>query len=97
MDKIPQEENFDVGPFSMLLSSVRLNEPVVVACRNNRKLVGRVKAFDRHLNLVMEQVSENWSEKSKGDKKVTVKERYFPKLFLRGDTVVFIVKAPNLS
>lgn len=27
-------------------------EKVLISCRNNKKLLGRVKAFDRHMNMV---------------------------------------------
>ena len=35
---------------------------VLISCRNNRKLLGRVKAFDRHCNMILENVKEMWSE-----------------------------------
>ena len=35
---------------------------VLISCRNNRKLLGRVKAFDRHCNMVLENVKEMWTE-----------------------------------
>ena len=35
---------------------------VLISCRNNRKLMGRVKAFDRHCNMILENVKEMWSE-----------------------------------
>ena len=37
---------------------------VLINCRNNRKLLGRVKAFDRHCNMVLENVKEMWTEVS---------------------------------
>ena len=40
--------------------------------RNNKKLLGRVKAFDRHCNMVLEGVKEMWTELPK-----TGKGRYF--------------------
>lgn len=46
----------------------------MINCRNNRKLIGRVKAFDRHFNMVLEGVREMYKEKpreGKGQKKVT--------------------------
>ena len=30
---------------------------VLINCRNNKKLLGRVKAFDRHCNMVLENVT----------------------------------------
>src|SRR4051812_36921717 len=47
-----EEEEFAKGPLSVLAESVRNNTQVIVNCRNNRKLLGRVKAFDRHCNMV---------------------------------------------
>lgn len=35
---------------------------VLINCRNNRKLLGRVRAFDRHCNMVLENVREMWTE-----------------------------------
>ena len=40
----------------------------MINCRNNRKLLGRVKAFDRHCNMVLENVKEMWTEAPKTGK-----------------------------
>ena len=92
-----QEDNFNVGPFSLLTKSVKANNEVLIALRNNRKLLGKVKAFDRHMNMVMENVSEVRTEISKKGKKgsESTKSRYIPKLFLRGDSVIYILKNPK--
>jgi small nuclear ribonucleoprotein (snRNP)-like protein len=71
----------------------------VCFCRNNRKLLGRVKAYDKHMNMVLENVKEMWSEggsKGKGTKKSKVvnKDRYISKLFIRGDGVILVLKNP---
>jgi small nuclear ribonucleoprotein (snRNP)-like protein len=39
-----------------------LARQVLINCRNNHKLLGRVKAFDRHCNMVLENVKEMWTE-----------------------------------
>jgi len=39
------------GPFSVLFKAVRNNTQVLVNVRNNHKLLARVKAYDRHMNL----------------------------------------------
>jgi len=39
---------------------------VLINCRNNHKLLGRVKAFDRHCNMILENVKEMWTEVSTG-------------------------------
>ena len=36
--------------------------------RNNHKLLARVKAFDRHCNMVLENVKEIWTETPKSGK-----------------------------
>jgi len=51
-----------VGPLSVLFHSVKNQTQVLINCRNNRKLLGRVKAFDRHCNMVLENVQEMWTE-----------------------------------
>lgn len=45
-----------------LPDSTPLRAQVLVNCRNNKKLLGRVKAFDRHCNMVLENVKEMWTE-----------------------------------
>jgi small nuclear ribonucleoprotein D2 len=41
---------------------VRSHVQVLISIRNNRKLLARVKAFDRHCNMVLENVKEMWTE-----------------------------------
>ena len=57
-----EEEEFNTGPLSVLMMSVKNNTQVLINCRNNRKLLGRVRAFDRHCNMVLENVREMWTE-----------------------------------
>lgn len=69
------------GPLSLLAVSLQENTPVLINCRNNRKLLGRIKAFDRHCNMILENVQEFWTERGatgKGKKKATAinRERY---------------------
>ena len=61
LEKAEQEE-FNTGPLSVLTDSVKNNTQVLINCRNNKKLLGRVKAFDRHCNMVLEGVKEMWTE-----------------------------------
>lgn len=42
-----EQEEFNIGPLSILTQSVKNNAQVLINCRNNKKLLGRVKAFDR--------------------------------------------------
>lgn len=93
-----EEELFTSGPLSVLTSAVKSNEPVLISCRHNRKLLARVKAFDRHCNMVLENVQELWTEVVKnaaGKKKAKPMDRFISKMFLRGDSVVLVVKSPG--
>ena len=108
-----EEEEFRTGPLSLLTDAVKNNTQVLIACRNNRKLLSRVKAFDRHCNMVLEEVTELWQETPKSgkakaaaaaaggsDTKLSVskpvnKDRFIPKMFLRGDSVILILKNPK--
>eukprot|EP00122_Pirum_gemmata_P016342 Pgem_evm1s15277 len=57
-----EEQEFQTGPFSVLTNAVKTNCQVLINCRNNKKILGRVRAFDRHCNIVMENCQEIWTE-----------------------------------
>lgn len=80
------------GPLSILMTATRTHNQVLISCRNNRKLLARVKAFDRHCNMVLENVKEMWTENAgkKGGKPVN-KDRFISKMFLRGDSVILVL------
>uniref|UniRef100_A0A0E0N830 snRNP core protein D2 n=1 Tax=Oryza rufipogon TaxID=4529 RepID=A0A0E0N830_ORYRU len=73
---------------------------VLINCRNNKKLLGRVRAFDRHCNMVLENVREMWTEvpkTGKGKKKSLLvnMDRFISKMFLRGDSVIIVLRNPK--
>merc|ERR1712134_43065 len=91
-----EEESFRLGPLSVLTTSVKMNSQVLVSCRNSRKLLGKIKAFDRHMNMILEDVKEMWTEKpKKSHGKAINKERFISKMFLRGDSVIIILRNPK--
>lgn len=97
-----EEEEFQTGPLSVLTQSVRNNTQVLINCRNNRKLLARVKAFDRHFNMVLENVKEMWTEvpktgKGKAKSKPVNKDRFIAKMFLRGDSVILVLRNPAVA
>lgn len=99
-EKKNEEEEFNTGPLSVLTQSVKSNTQVLINCRNNKKLLGRVKAFDRHCNMVLENVKEMWTEvptTSKGSKKSQPinRDRFISKMFLRGDSVIVVLRNPR--
>ncbi|OCK83159.1 hypothetical protein K432DRAFT_291683, partial [Lepidopterella palustris CBS 459.81] len=49
-----EEHEFTSGPLLILQTAVRMRTQVFISCRNNRMLAARVKAFDRHYNMVLE-------------------------------------------
>ncbi|MCJ1379961.1 mRNA splicing protein [Xylographa soralifera] len=80
-----EEHEFTSGPLSILQTAVRSHTQVLISCRNNRKLLARVKAFDRHCNMVLENVKEMWTETPKtaaGKKGRPVnKDRFISKMY----------------
>ncbi|KAA1074348.1 hypothetical protein PGT21_002163 [Puccinia graminis f. sp. tritici] len=116
-----EEHEIATGPLSVLQSSVKNHTQILIALRNNRKLLARVKAFDRHSNMVSPQrsfdmflsfpslclltspvfsrvkvlvnVKEMWTELPKGkNKKPVNKDRFISKMFLRGDSVILVLR-----
>jgi small nuclear ribonucleoprotein D2 len=96
--EVVPEETFHEGPLSVLKEAVKKNSQILIYCRNNRKILGKIRAFDRHMNMVLETVCEIWTEisKSKGKKaQPKNRERFIGKMFLRGDSVILVVKNTN--
>jgi small nuclear ribonucleoprotein D2 len=78
------------SPFYSLSESIKNNRPIIIFLRNNRKLIGYLRAYDRHMNLILENVKEIQSKETSAKIK-NFNERYFSKLVLRGDSVVIIL------
>ncbi|KAH7132530.1 small nuclear ribonucleoprotein-like protein sm d2 [Dendryphion nanum] len=90
-----EEHELTTGPLSLLQTAVRTRTQVLISCRNNRKILARVKAFDRHCNMVLENAKEMWTEtprlsNGQAGRKVN-KDRFISKLFLRGDSVILVL------
>ncbi|RNF12720.1 small nuclear ribonucleoprotein SmD2 [Trypanosoma conorhini] len=77
------------GPFSVLDSAMRNGIRVFIQSRFNKSLVATVVAFDKHFNLVLRDVVELTMVNNEQ------KERSIRNMFLRGGSVVFIVKLPQ--
>ncbi|XP_012372977.1 small nuclear ribonucleoprotein Sm D2-like [Octodon degus] len=76
------EEEFNMGPLSVLTQSVKNNTQVLINCCNNKKLLGQVKVSDRHCNVVLENVKVVWTCKGKNTLKQVNKDHYISKMFL---------------
>ncbi|KAK9446728.1 uncharacterized protein V1518DRAFT_423376 [Limtongia smithiae] len=92
-----EEYEFSNGPLSVLQAAVKNQSQVLISCRNNKKLLARVKAFDRHSNMVLENVKEMWTERPRNGKgkkgRAVNKDRFISKMFLRGDTVILVLRS----
>ncbi|GJD10083.1 Probable small nuclear ribonucleoprotein Sm D2 [Galdieria sulphuraria] len=94
-NKVPDTRS-GMGDPNQPLDCVKDGTPVLINVRNSKKLLGKVKAFDRHFNMILENVKEIWTEIPKSKKARPVnKDRFIPKMFLRGDSVVLVLKAPQ--
>lgn len=78
---------------SLINQCVVSRSPVIISLRNNHKIIAQVKAFDRHCNMVLENVKEIWTDRR--GKNMVNRERFISKLFLRGDSVIVVLKAPS--
>lgn len=82
------------GPFSLLWRALyeRRRVKVVVRGRANVRgnCVGLLKAFDRHMNLVLYDVVENIVASFNNSRRGTTKSRSVRQLFVRGDGVVLV-------
>jgi small nuclear ribonucleoprotein D2 len=99
VDPSHEQEELSKGPLSVLMKSVKNNTQVLINLRNNHKLLGQVRAFDRHCNMVLENVKELWTEVpvSSGKRGRPIpRDRVISKLFLRGDSVIVVVSGDSL-
>ncbi len=73
------EANYEARPLDALNNA--RNKRVIVELKNNKQYTGKLKAFDIHVNVVLEDAEE----RSNGEvvRKLGV-------VFLRGDTIVMI-------
>lgn len=77
-------------PLSLLSKTILKNRPIIIFIRNNRKLLGYLRAYDKHLNLILENVKELRTNVNFGSNN-NFRERFFSKMILRGDSIVVIV------
>jgi len=61
---------------------------VIVQLKNDREMVGVLKAFDIHINVVLENTKEMFNGEAKRSLGLT---------FLRGDTIIFISPSSSMS
>ncbi len=76
------------GPLSLLATAISEKRQIVVNLRSNRKLIADVIAYDKHLNLVLDNAVEVHQTTGRNKKS---KDRRIGKMFLRGDNVIVVV------
>ena len=85
---------FQEGPMKLLTESLVDQTEILITLRSNKRLLGRVKAFDKYWNMYLEGVKEMWNGVGLDGKKVP-RDRYLGKVFLRGDNVILVIKNPH--
>jgi small nuclear ribonucleoprotein D2 len=76
------------GPFSVLQTAMTANQKVIVKCRFDKLLIGYVRAFDKHFNMLLSEVNEVCVNDSESQ----AQQRGIGSVVLRGDSVVYVVK-----
>ncbi len=57
------------------------NKRVIIDCKNGRQYFGKLRSFDIHINVVLEEAEEHVEGQMK---------RKLGKVFVRGDTIITI-------
>ena len=76
------------------LIRLAIDEKVVVKCRGERELRGRLHAFDQHLNMVLGDVEESVTtieiDEETEEETTKTSKRNIDMLFVRGDVVILV-------
>nr|BAS01788.1 mRNA splicing factor [Amorphochlora amoebiformis] len=98
MTDLGNGEATQIGPYVFIKSIIKSNSKIIIETTNNRKYHGYLRIFDRYCNLIIEDVTEMWIEKKNtgSDNSTSLSlvslEKYYPRLFIRGDSVILISK-----
>ena len=74
-------------PLDLIRNS--LGKQVLIKCRNDREIKGKLHAYDSHMNLLISDVEEYITIIE--DNKKKVENKSFGLLFLRGDLVIVLI------
>ena len=76
------------------LIRLAIDEKVVVKCRGDIELRGRLHAFDQHLNMVLGDVEETVTsreiDEETEEEMIQSSKREIDMLFVRGDIVILV-------
>merc|ERR1712224_786584 len=83
------------------LIRLSLDERIYIKLRNDRELIGRLHAFDQHLNMILGDVEETLTtvqvDEETFEKMYKQQKRHIPMLFVRGDGVILISPPSRVS
>ena len=83
------------------LIRLSLDERIYIKLRNDRELVGRLHAFDQHLNMILGDVDETLTtvhiDEDTFEEMFKQQKRHIPMLFVRGDGVILISPPSRVS
>mmetsp|Transcript_17470 Transcript_17470/g.39560 ORF Transcript_17470/g.39560 Transcript_17470/m.39560 type:complete len:83 (-) Transcript_17470:8-256(-) len=78
-------------PYDFLTASIKNNKNVMLVLRNNKRIIGKVVNYDKHLNLLLDNVIEIKFNAEKFSDSIKIKSQFMSKVFLRGDNIVLIL------
>ncbi|CAC27096.1 small nuclear ribonucleoprotein SM D2 [Guillardia theta] len=78
-------------PFDYISGCVRNDKSVMIILRNNKRMIGKIINYDKHLNLLLENVNEIKFVGENFSELIKIKSKFIPKVFLRGDNIVLIL------
>lgn len=84
------KSNSSETPLCLLSRVIKENKLTVIFLRNNKKIIAKLKAFDKHFNLILENIREIWNEHDK-NRKIVFRERHIGKMILRGDSIILLL------
>lgn len=79
-------------PLDMI--KLALNRQICIKLRNDRELVGKLNAFDQHLNMILENAEETHTsvelDEETYEQVYKQNKRTMPMVFIRGDGVILL-------
>ncbi|CRG93423.1 U6 snRNA-associated Sm-like protein LSm3, putative [Plasmodium gallinaceum] len=79
------------------LDFIRLNmeEKIFLKCKGDREIIGKLDAYDNHLNMILSNVRETYKYSVKENDQECIKkmERNLDMVFVRGDSIILVSSA----
>lgn len=82
--------NYEKGPFSVLELALKTGKQIAVTLRNNKIIFATLRAYDKHFNMLLTDVTEITKTK-RGDAE-DAQVRKLKTVMLRGDSVIYVVR-----